>query len=231
MRMRTGVLLCGLMLAWSPGIEAADLVGKGSIGASGGLMKFVSGQDFKNGSARLIGQAVFKYNFSSSLAGVAEIGWGWNAYPDAPEETLAVVTPGTLGLEYRMHAGSGKLWPHAGLGIGLYKLGVQEDPGTYARAGDGAEILKWVSFGFYGKAGAEHVFDNGVSINLDLLYHHILSERASRYTYTKDLPPGDPGRALSNTWGLQNTSFVEFRIGVNYYFTLHESSPAPPKEE
>ena len=231
MRIRIGVLLCALVLVWTAGSEAADLVGKASIGASGGTMKFVSGDDFGQGSARLIGQAVFKYNFTPTLAGVLDVGWGWNGYPKGSTDTLAVVVPATIGVEYRFHAGAGKLWPHAGAGTGLYQLGVQKDAGTYARAGDGAEILKWTSLGFYGKAGTEYVFDNGISINLDFLYHAILSDRTSRYAFTRELSEGDPSPPENNTWGLQNTSFAEIRIGVNYYFTLKESSPAPPKEE
>jgi opacity protein-like surface antigen len=217
---RTDILLlvAALLAGSAVAADAADIVGRGSIGASGGGMLFLSGDDFGDGEARLIGQVVFKYNFSSHMAGVIESGYGWNTYPDAREDldTLAVVVPTTLGLEYHWRLGETKLWPHLGAGGGLYALGVKDTFRSWARANDGRERLTWTSPGVYGKLGAEVLFDNAVSINFGFLYHQIFSKDTEKFP---------------DKWGNQNTSFGEVRLGVNYYFTLKSASPAPPDEE
>jgi hypothetical protein len=211
------VALVGLALL-APVTEAADIVGRGSVGGSLGGMKFLSGSDFGNGNVRFIGQAVFKYNFTGHLAGEVESGWGWNAYPGATNDTdtLATVIPTIFGLEYRWNPTGGRIWPHVGGGGGFYSLGVKDTYRTWAYAKNGTERLTWTSLGLYGKVGAEYLFPNAVSINLDFLYHTIFSKDTSRFP---------------DKWGNQNTSFAEFRLGANYYFTLKGYSPAPSKED
>jgi hypothetical protein len=241
---RTGIalaLLCTLGPAGAA--QAADIVGRASFGVSGGAMTFLSGSDYSAGGlkrTRPVGQFVFKYNFSSKLAGVLESGYGWNSYGDVDlnTDTLAVVIPTTIGLEYRFRAGESKLWPHAAVGGGIYSLGIKDSYRTWAEAGDGTDRLTWSSPGMYGKLGTEYLFDDGVSLNFDFLFHAIFS-KDDKYTFTP-VDPGDPNydpneeaaRArYSNTWGVQNTSFAEFRIGVNYYFTIKKTSAAPPSGE
>lgn len=221
MNKRLGIILSMAVLATAASAaSAADIVGRGSIGLSGGAMLFTSGAQFGNGnSARPIGQVVFKYNFSNRLAGVLESGFGWNAYRNdagTKDDTLATVIPTTLGLEYRTRYGETQLWPHLGVGAGMYALGVKDTYRTWASANNGTERLTWSSPGIYGRLGGEYLFSNGVSINLDVLYHQIFSKDLSRY----------PDR-----WGNQNTSFAEVRLGVNYYFTLKQAGPAPPGNE
>jgi hypothetical protein len=211
--------------------ETVDITGRGSLGVSGGGMVFVRGGPYGDeglSKTRLIGQAVFKYNFTSSLAGVAEFGWGWNTYTDGAQDTIVVMVPVTLGVEYRKHVG-GKFWPHVAAGGGLYWMGVKDTPDSYASAGDNDKELKWTSPGLYGKLGTEYLFDNGVSINFDVLFHHVRS-RNEDFLYTQ----GDLSSPLNNQWGLQNTTFGEVRLGVNYYFAFkHQEAPAPksPPEE
>lgn len=200
-----------LLLAWSVGTggpaEAADIVGRGSLGASGGGVKFFSGDDLGEGEMRLIGNVQFKYNFTNSLAGVFESGWGWNAFPTPGDEddTLAVVAPTTFGLEYRFRAGQSSIWPHVAAGGGFYFLGVKDGPRKWARDAVTNNELTWVSPGIYGKVGAELLFENAVSINLDFLYHHVFAEDSRQF------PAG---------WGNENASFGQVRLGVNYYFRI-----------
>jgi hypothetical protein len=219
--------LCVLLLGAVP--AAADVLDKASVGLSGGIMTFLSGENYSETSPRGIGQLIFKYNFHPRWAAVLETGWGWADFPDPYEEleadTLVTVVPTTLGLEYRSQWKESSLWPHAAVGGGIYGLGVKDTFRSWAQAGDKVETLTWASPGFYGKLGAEYLFDSGVSINFDFLYHNIISKDVSKYGYY--YRPGDennPERVnLSNTWGVNNTSFGEFRIGVNYYF-----APKPP---
>jgi len=188
--------------------RAVDLVGRGSIGASAGIMKFYTGQDFKQGELRFIGQVLFKYNFSEHWATEVSSGWGWNAYPipNTDDDTLAVVVPTTLGFEYRDRLGEASpLLGHAAAGGGIYFLGVKDTYRTWAQTPDGTQTLKWMSPGLYGKVGGEYLWDNGVSMNLDFLMHYIFSDDSERF------PSG---------WGNQNTGFWEFRLGVNYYFNI-----------
>ncbi len=200
--------------------QAADIVGRGSIGGNVGGMKFLTGHEFKHGQPRFLFQAVFKYNFTDHLAGVVESGWGWNAYDVrlvgdgiAVDTTfLATVVPTTFGIEYRTNAGGGPIWTHFGAGAGFYSLGVKDSFRTWARADSSRERLTWTSPGLYGKIGAEYLFQNAASINVDFLYHTIFSKNADRFP---------------EWWGNQNTSFAEFRIGANYYFTLKRQGPAP----
>ncbi len=225
MMRRYGILLALALIALNvPAADAADIVGRGSIGGSGGIMNFVSGDDFGEGKIRLIGQAVFKYNFSDHWAGVVESGWGWNAYPnDTPaqgteetSDTLATVIPTTLGLEYRMRYGETKVWPHFGAGAGLYTLGVKDTYRSWAYSPVTHKKLIWTSPGLYVKLGGEYLFDNGAAINVDVLYHSIFSKNTDDYPYG---------------WGAQNTSFAEFRVGANYYFTLHGTGPGDGEED
>lgn len=221
MSKRLGIILSIAVLVATASVAwGADIVGRGSIGLSGGGMLFLSGDQFGNGnSGRPIGQIVFKYNFSSRLAGVLESGFGWNAYRNgagSEDDTLATVIPTTLGLEYRTRYGETQVWPHLGAGLGLYSLGVKDTYRTWARANNGTERLTWTTPGVYGRVGGEYLFSNGASINLDVLYHQIFSKSTDRF----------PDR-----WGNQNTSFGEVRLGVNYYFTLKQSGPAPPGDE
>ena len=219
MMRRFGILLALALIALNaPAADAADIVGRGSIGGSGGIMKFTSGDDFGEGNLRFIGQAVFKYNFSDRWAGVLESGWGWNNYEDDREDadTLATVIPTTLGIEYRMRYGESSVWPHIGAGAGLYTLGVKDTYRSWARDRETNARLVWTSPGLYGKLGGEYLFENGASVNVDILYHAIFSEN------TDDYP---------DAWGNQSTSFFEFRVGANYYFTLKGSGPGDGAEE
>lgn len=205
-------------------VETVDITGRGSIGAAGGGMLFLTGGPFESGGisqTRLIGQAMFKYVFTPSISGVAEFGWGWNTYSDMEPDTIAVVVPVTLGVEYRRHMG-GKFWPHAAVGGGFYWIGIKDTPDSYASAGDDAKKLKWWSPGLYGKIGTEYLFSSGVSINFDFLLHRVFSSN-EEYAYTRGIPD-DP---LNNDWGLQNTMFGELRLGVNYYFAFKSEEAAP----
>lgn len=205
--------------------EAVDITGRGSLGVSGGGMLFLHGGNYGNeglGKMRLIGQAMFKYNFTPALAGVGEFGWGWNTYTAGVQDTIVIMVPVTLGLEYRRHL-SGKFWPHGALGGGFYWMGVKNTPDTYASAGDDNKELKWWSYGAYAKLGTEYLFNDGVSINFDLLFHRVWSKN-EEFLYTGP----DPNSPLNNRWGLQDVMFGEVRLGVNYYFAFkHQEAPAP----
>jgi len=207
-----------LFVTSSPAAEPVDLVGRGSIGASAGIMKFYTGQNFKEGDLRFIGEAQFKYNFSEHFAGEFTAGFGWNAYPigDTDEDTLAVVAPVIFGLEYRNRIKDGPVFWHGGGGGGLYFLGIKNEDNKWAQGNNGTETLKWTSPGLYGKLGVEHLWNSGASMNLDFLTHYIFSDDSAKF------PDG---------WGNQNTGYWEIRVGVNYYFRIKGDKKEGDKEE
>jgi hypothetical protein len=164
-----------------------------------------------------------------------------------------VVVPTTLGAEWRTRYRETKLWFHLAGGGGFYFLGVKDTYNTWARAGDKIEELTWFSPGLYGKIGGEWVLDSGLAVNLDFLFHAIFSKDEETYGFA---PPRDCQAECSaisdpdersqceatcqqeeaerapymRSWGVENTSFFEFRLGLNYYFGFGGSSPAPEGE-
>ena len=214
-RLPAGLLLLAVVsVLAAPAAEAVELAGRGSIGGSGGIMLFTSGEDFGDGNQlRLIGQVGFKYNFTRNWAGVIESGFGWNAYPDdrVDHDTLATVIPTTFGAQYRFQT-KGNIWPVLGAGLGFYSLGVKDTWRSWANANQGTERLTWTSPGFYLKAGAEYIFASGTSINVDTLFHNIFSEDTERFP---------------DMWGNQNTSFWQLRVGLSYYFKLPGAGAGP----
>jgi hypothetical protein len=200
------ILAAGLMLI-NLSAEAVELEGRGSVGASAGMMRFIGGDQFGDSpNARFIFQGMFRYNFTENWSGVLESGWGWNSYssndPDV-SDTLATVIPTTVGAQYRFQLKETNWWPTFGGGIGLYAMGVKDSPSTWASSNQGTERLTWTGPGFYGKGGIEYIFDSGAAINIDFLYHFLFvsDDRFDR-------------------WGNNNTSFAQLRVGASYYFQI-----------
>ena len=218
-------LLATLALAAATAVPAQDLSGKGGVGGSVGIMKYYAGEDWKNGSLRFIGQAVFKYHVTNSWGIALEGGGGWNNNGGTgPSDTLSVVYPFTLGAFYRFQAGSSTFWPSFGGGVGLYALGIKDSPNTWAReVGPGSqetnERLTWQAPGLYGRAGGEFMFSDSFSCNIDALLHYVFA-KDDRFT----------------RFGNSNTGFFQARIGLNYYFSVGgggdgDSEAAPADDE
>ncbi len=203
-------ILCALVILVSSATaaQAVDLKGRGSVGGSAGMMRFVGGEEFGNSpKPRFIFQAMFSYNVTDAWSFILESGWGWNAYdnsePDATSDTLATVIPTTIGFRYRLGDPAKTMRPVLGAGLGLYSMGVKDDYNSWASSNMGTQRLTWNGPGLYGRAGLEWIYDSGAALNVDFMYHYIL---ASDDKFDK--------------WGNQNTSFAEIRIGGSYYFAL-----------
>mgnify|MGYP002624203800 CR=1 FL=1 len=202
-----GLFVSALLVLSVSGAEAVELAGRGSIGGSAGMMRFLSGEQLgESPKPRFMLQASFKYNVTDAWSAVVETGWGWNAYDSGTEgvdDTLATVIPTTIGVQYRMNLEESILHPNVGAGIGLYSLGVKDTFNSWAYANQGTQKLTWTKPGMYLRGGVEWIFSNGAAVNMDLAWHMILSndDRFDR-------------------WGNQNTSFAQFRVGASYYFAL-----------
>jgi len=198
------LLLLGAQVA--PAALAEGVAHTGGVGGSLGLLKFVAGDDWKDGSMRFSGQAVFKYHITDAWGITLEGGAGWNNMGGTgPQDTLAVVYPFTLGGQYRFHAGDTPFFPTIGAGIGIYSLGIKDTPSSWAEeTGPGTqntgERLNWIAPGFFGRVGTEYMFTDTVAMHFDALFHYVASED-DRFT----------------RFG-ENMAFIQFRVGVNYYF-------------
>ena len=235
MRIVVAMVASGLLLsAMTSRPEAKGLDGRGGIGGNAGIMKFVSGEDWKDGSARFILQVAFKYNISEHWAVTLESGWGWNNYGAASDvlidpadststdDVLGQVIPSTLGIQYRFQMGDTEWWPAFGLGGGLYAMGVKDTPNSWAENPDTGARLTWTKPGFFGKMGVERMFGNTASMNFDLLGHYVLAENEDLISPGFDRFVGD------------NLAFVEFRVGANFYFNVGgggDEAEAFPEDE
>src|SRR5262249_39121725 len=111
-----GLLVVGVIGA-GPVLAADDLAGKGAIGFSMGAMRFTSsGRLSRGGGVRPILRVSFKYTWQNRLVSVLEGGYGWNSYGEGgdysgPDSigTVAVITPFTAGLDYRLNLTNPKI--------------------------------------------------------------------------------------------------------------------------
>ncbi|TPW08978.1 MAG: hypothetical protein FD129_2361, partial [bacterium] len=202
-----------------PDVPGGDgLAGMGSLGISLGAMKYFSGSDLSDGSARPIFHAQFKYVWNERLVSILDGGWGWNSYGegggyDGPDTlgTLAVATPVTLGLDYRFQTSKPSIVPRVGAGVGLYLLSIRAGRSNSSRDPITDQKRKSTSFGFYGKVGAEFMLKPTFWLNTDLIAHEILSADAESY------PSG---------WLDENAGFIEIRVGLNHYFGIRGDGAA-----
>lgn len=215
------------VLLGSSTARADDLAGKGSIGVSMGAMRFTGGEDLTDGAGvRPIFHMMFKYVWAEHLVTSLEAGYGWNAYGegggykggDLSVGTLAVVTPVTLGLDYRFNMSKPNIVPRVGLGVGAYGVKILSGRDSNSRDPETDRKRSVVSPGFYGKAGAEIILNPSIALNTDILWHNTLS--------------GDK-ESFPNGYLDSNVSFAELRLGINYYFTIRSTgaSPRKPAEE
>ena len=183
---------------------AQELQGKGSIGASGGLMLLTADDDLsRDAQPRLLGHFDMKYVLNPQVAFHGTFGRGWNSY-SGRSDTLTVIEPVTFGVEYR-HAFEQwpRYLPHAGIGMGVYSVWVREGLQVTKDRQTG-ERLHTIDWGMNVTAGLEYFITRSVTVNYDFVWHKIFSENLN------DFPSG-----FGN-----NDSYVQFVVGVNYYFSM-----------
>lgn len=200
------------------------LVGKGSLGFALGAMKFTGGQDLSDGAnIRPMLRATFRYVWSDRISMPVEGGWGWNAYGegggfDGPDSvgTLATVVPFTVGLDYSFTTGSPSVNPRVGAGLGLYILGVRSGRDVTSRDPVTDKERNAVGPGVYVKAGTEFTLKENFTLGTDFAYHQIFSGN------DEDFPRG---------WLDENASFLDVRVGLNYYFTIRSAGNSSDDED
>jgi len=176
----------------------------GSFGMSAGLMRFVADQDARvDAMVRPSLQGVFRYRFSDDVIGVAEFGFGWNAYKDRGDTVLAV-TSGTFGLYKHFADAIGFDWRYGG-GLGIYRWNYKFN-GRSIR--DLQSNLFYVGFapGIFAGFEAEHRLTAHAAVLLTEQNHFLFSSSKS------DHPTMFGG----------NDAFMTVRIGVNYHFSPNE---------
>lgn len=202
-------------------VASADpLSGKGSIGAGLGSIRFTGGKDFSDGAQiRPVLRMMAHYAWQDHFVSVLEGGYGWNAYDEGGDfrgpdttGTIAIVTPITLGLDYRFASASPKLIPHFGLGVGAYPLTIRAGRDRISLDRLNYKRRRKVAGGGYAKIGAEFLALPAMLLNADLLYHFIpMSDEK-----------GFPGGYFD-----ASASLLEFRVGISYYFTIKPTGPSP----
>ncbi len=197
------IVAIGAVISAGPGF-AQELGGKGSIGASGGLMLFTGDDDLsREAQPRLLGHFDWRYVFNPKVALHGTFGRGWNSY-SGRNDTLTIINPVTVAVEYRhVFEQWPRYLPHAGVGVGAYNVVVREnlqvtkDPKTE----EDRSTLDW---GINVTAGLEYFITRSVTVNYDFVWHKIFSKNL------EDFPSG-----FGN-----DDSYVQFVVGASYYFSL-----------
>jgi hypothetical protein len=207
--------------------SASDLTGHACVGFRGGGALFTGGLNYDRAKPpdpntgeiglyehsvrpRLAGDLVFGYAWSDHLTLEMWTSWAWSRFKsDAPGAAdsfyVATSVPALLGVRYL--AMDGRPWrPFAGVGGGIYwwsvlsrDLGAAKDPATFVGLRKGVP-------GVYGNVGVEHRLSKFITGTGDVVYHYLFSEDL------KDYPSGFNG----------NKSYVQVRLGVNFYFSVSE---------
>ncbi len=220
-----GGLIAFLLAAFAASASASDLTGMAAVGLRAGGALFRGGlkydrinddnplkpRPYSNKiSPRLAGDLVFSYVWSDHITLDLGTSWAWSRLksnaPGANDSFyVATSVPIIAGARYLMR--DGKPWrPYIGAGGGVYwwsvltrDLGPAVDPTTFAR------FRKAVP-GIYGTAGVEKRFSKYLTGTGDATYHYMFSKDE------EDYPSGFNG----------NKSYVQVRLGVNFYFSVSE---------
>lgn len=209
----------------APAAPATDLTGKGGLGFSFGAIRFFGGDLGDGAGVRPILRGNFRYVYSPRIAIALEAGFGWNAYgkggsytgPDSVG-TLAIVSPLTIGVDYRLNLAHPSVMPRVGAGVGFYPVAVRAGRDVTSRDPVSDHARNQTGPGLYGKGGFEFLLKPSLSLHADFLYHYMLIGDDTKY------PSG---------WLDKNGSFAEVRTGLNYYFTIRQTGAAPrgPSDE
>lgn len=217
------VLLGGLLLLLvSTPLDRAradELAGKGGIGVSLGVMRYTGHEDFSTDAGiRPILRGSARYVWETHWTTTLDAGYGWNAYgnggdfrgPDTTG-TLAVVIPINLGMEYRFNRAA-KLVPRVGAGIGTYSFAIRAGRERISRDRINFKERRKTTFGGFAKVGAEYAVSPGLALNGDLQYH---------------IAPMSDEKGFPGGYFDATATFVELRVGINYYFTIRQTGAAP----
>jgi hypothetical protein len=221
-RLFRGGLLALLMIGVAAPAMASDLTGYASVGARAGGSLFTSGLNYerlkpnsqsfydKSTSPRPSLDLVFGYVWSDHINLDLWSSWAWSRFksnaPGAEDSFyVSTVVPVLLGARYL--ARDGHPWrPYIGAGGGIYwwsmlnhDLSAAKDPGSYATLRKGVP-------GLYGTLGVQRRFSKYITGTGDVVYHYLFAEDLN------DFPSGFN----------QNKSYMQVRLGVNFYFSVSE---------
>jgi len=183
-----------------------SLVGYGGVGFRGGVPRFTGDTDVtKSISPRLSGDLTFSYVWDDHLVADLDIGYGWNRLGSDPQRWLITSVPMTLGARYLMNH-QGRNHPFIGAGGGLYIWSILTEDQSAAKDQTTFERLRRGDFGVYVTGGAERRMSKWVTASADITYHSIFAADKASF------PDGYNG----------NKSYLQARLGVNFFFSLSE---------
>lgn len=176
----------------------------GSFGMNAGGMLFILDKDARrDAQIRPSLQSSFRYRFSDQLVGVAEFGYGWNAYRDRGDTVLAV-TSGTLGLYKHMSDAIGLDWKFGG-GAGFYRWNYKFN-GNSLRDPQTDLLYRGIVPGVFVGLEAERRLTAHVTLLATGQTHYLFSGNKS------DFPTAFGG----------SDAYLTMRVGVNYHFSPYE---------
>jgi len=203
-----------LLLAGSAASSSAnDLVGSGAVGGRLGTSIFTADSlTGANAQPRLTGDLVFSYVWQDRITADLTWGFGYNRLDTGDDLYYVAVSNPLFTLTGRFFLNDGNGWrPYLGVGGGAYKWAVLNynlDPSIDPQT---TERLHGTALGFHGMIGAERRMSPRIGMTGDLAYHYLLSEKQG------DFPEGP--RVLE--YG-GNKAYLQFRMGVSFYFSLSE---------
>jgi hypothetical protein len=174
-----------------------------SYGVSLGGMKIFGGSLGKKAVIRPILQGVFRYRFSDNWIGIAEGGFGWNAF-NTGQDTVLTFTMGTLGAGRRISQFGG-MDVHLTGGVGFYRWNYKVN-GFSVRDHQTYRYYRGMDPGGYLGLEAERRFARHVTLTGALQQHNVFSSDTSKYKSLFD----------------RNYPYLSARLGMNYHFSPAE---------
>ncbi len=224
--MRHGAVLLCLLLVGLPGLaRALDRQGMGTIGGSLGGVNFLGTAPSLSSDARtrLSFRAHSKYILNEKFRITGSAGYAWNSYkgtydPGTKEtlDTLLIITPVELGLEYSFGPDFNASRPYVGVQAGLYRWEfVSNQPfGVRGIVQDNhaSASMDKAFFGMGANLGEEYFWRDNASVSVELGIHHIAAKASS-------FPAGSFAPRFA-----KSLNMAEARVGMSYYFSVAPSS-------
>ena len=222
---RSAVLILTLLTGLSSLASALDRQGMGTIGGSIGAMSLLGSAPSLSSDARtrMSFRAHTKYVLSNKLRVTGSAGYAWNSFKGAYDattketlDTLLIITPIEVGLEYSFGADFAPSRPYVGAQLGVYRWEIVANQPfgvrNIVRDNAASTDLDKAFFGIGANLGEEYFWSDNASFSVELGVHHI-NVSADRFSAASFAPRF--AKALT---------MAEARFGMTYYFPVAPGS-------
>lgn len=222
---RSAVLILTLLTGLSSIASALDRQGMGTIGGSIGAMSLMGTAPSLSSDARtrLAFRAHTKYVLSNKLRATASAGYAWNSFKGAYDattketlDTLVIITPIEVGLEYSFGADFAPSRPYVGAQLGVYRWEIVANQPfgvrNIVRDNAASTDLDKAFFGIGANLGEEYFWSDNASFSVELGVHHI-NVSADKFSAASFAPRF-----------AKSLTMAEARFGMTYYFPVAPGS-------